>query len=202
MRLMALVLATVLQDSDREAAENRLHSMKITLDFKGAELETIVEYLRDMTDLNFVVDKAAKEKLPTVSITVKDVSVRSALSLLLKPNGLAVIWKEGVLWITTPDQAPIVLEIYDVRDLLHPLEDMPGVEIDLSPTGLGATINAGLAAPQPVLPLDEILKAHTGGKSWEENSKVSLKLQNGLLVVKQTKEVHAQIRRLIDQIRR
>ncbi len=200
--LVALAFAIGLQDSERETAENLLRSRKITLDFKGADLETVVEYIRSMTDLNFIVDQAAKEKLPTVSITVKDVSVQSALSLLLKPHGLAAMWKDGVICLTTPDQAPVVLEIYDLRDLLHVLEDMPGVEIDLTPSGLGTTITGGVAAVQPALSLEEILKAHTGGKSWEENSKVSLKLQNGLLVVKQTKEVHAQIRRLLGQLRR
>ena len=68
---------------------------------------------------------------------------------------------------------------------------------------LGASIT-GVDDPvtQPDLPLEEILKTHTGGKSWDENPKVSLKLRNGLLVVKQTQEVHVQIRRLLSQFRR
>ena len=45
------------------------------------------------------------------------------------------------------------------------------------------------------------MKAHTGGRSWEENPKCACRLNNGLLIVKNTPEVHKQIVRLLDMLR-
>jgi hypothetical protein len=46
-----------------------------------------------------------------------------------------------------------------------------------------------------------MVRAHTGGRSWEENQKAVCKMQNGLLVIKNTPEVHKQVRRLLDLLR-
>jgi hypothetical protein len=51
------------------------------------------------------------------------------------------------------------------------------------------------------MPIEEMVRAHTGGRSWEENPKASIKMQNGLLVIKNTPEVHKQVRRLLDLLR-
>lgn len=202
--MLALLCLLGMQDPAYESAERKLRSMKISLDFKGADLESVIRYLSEVTDLNVLLDKFATEKEQApVSVQLKDVSVKSALALILRPRGLSAVWRDGVILITTPEQEPLVLEIYDVRDLTTKLCDFPGVEITLATDTLGASI-AGVDDPvaQPDLPLEEILKTHTGGKSWDDSPKVSLKLQNGLLVVKQSQEVHAQIRLLLSQFRR
>jgi hypothetical protein len=51
------------------------------------------------------------------------------------------------------------------------------------------------------IPIAELVRAHTGGKTWDENPKASVNLQNGLLVVRQTPEVHRQIVRLLNLLR-
>ena len=51
------------------------------------------------------------------------------------------------------------------------------------------------------VPIEEMVRAHAGGRSWEENPKAVVKMQNGLLVVKNTPEVHKQVRRLLDLLR-
>ena len=45
------------------------------------------------------------------------------------------------------------------------------------------------------------MRSHTGGRRWEENRVASIKMQNGLLVIKNTPEVYKQVRRLLDQLR-
>ncbi|MBI2901683.1 MAG: hypothetical protein HYY17_15980 [Planctomycetes bacterium] len=202
MLAIALVF-TLAQDAEREAAEARLRNMKIALDFKGADLDTVIDYVREVTGLNFFIAKKAREKGELqISISVKGLSVKSALALVLKPRGLALIWQDGVFLVTTPDEEPLAMEIYDVRDLLHTIEDMPGAEITLDTSGLGGTVVPPTPDPPLPLALEEIIKTHTGKKSWEENPKATVKLQNGLLVVKQTREVHREIRRLLNQLRR
>lgn len=199
MMLASFVLAAMLQDSDRLAAENKMRNMKVTLDYKQASLDSVIQYLQEMTEVNFFLGKPAKEKGEiTVTITVKEISVKSALSLILKPHKLTAIWQDGVIMITTEEDQPVVMELYDVRDLMHPIKDMPGVDFDLN-TGTFSPPEEGDAPAE--LPIEELVKAHTGGKSWDENPKCTISYQNGILVVKQTKDVHKQIRRIIGQLR-
>lgn len=202
--MTTLVLAfALLQDSDRDAAEMKIRSRKVTLQFKDAPLEEIVNYVRDLTDVNFVMGKGAREKGEIlVSISVKELSVKSALALILKPRGLALVWQDGVFLITTPAEEPLVLEIIDVRDLLYPIQDMPGGEITLDSSSLGSSFSQDPTPEPTVLPLEEIIKTHTGKKSWEEDARTSVRLQNGLLVVKQRREVLDEVKRLINRLRR
>jgi type II secretory pathway component GspD/PulD (secretin) len=198
MMVASLVLAAMLQDSDRLAAENKLRNMKVSLEYKGADLRDVIQYLQEMTEINFFLSKQTQEMGELqVTITVKNISVKSALNLILKPLKLTTLWQDGVMMITTPAEEPVLMEIYDVRDLMHPLKDMPGVEIDF---GTGTVVQPE-SVDAAVLPLEELVKAHTGGKSWDDNPKCTISLQNGILVVKQTREVHKQIRRIIGQLR-
>ena len=45
--------------------------------------------------------------------------------------------------------------------------------------------------------LEELVRNTTGGRSWDDEAEVSVRLNNGLLFVRQTPEVHADIRRLL-----
>lgn len=200
-----LLLFPGVQDDATEKARKKLRNMRISLEFNDVPLAEPIDYFRDMTGLNIVVDMEVTSRgdLP-VSIVVKNLTARSALSLLLRPLGLTWTWKEGVIFVTTKEKGHdlVSLRIYDVRDLLFPLRDFPGVELQLNDTSVGTTFTDDEDEAGEVLPLEEILQAHTGGKSWDENSKASISLANGLLVVRQSAEVHLQIRRLLGKLRR
>lgn len=58
-----------------------------------------------------------------------------------------------------------------------------------------------MRAAEPGEGLVELVRASTGGRSWDENASVSLELLNGLLIVKQSKSVQREVRRLIGEIR-
>src|SRR5262249_24567330 len=59
-----------------------------------------------------------------VSIEVHGITLRCALRLLLEPLNLTYVVKDEVLQITTKDKAgtELVTEVYDVRDLVTPVE--------------------------------------------------------------------------------
>lgn len=182
---------------------SKLKSMRVTLDFKTAPLEDVINYLREISNMNLFVGSKVKEKGEiTITLRVADLPLKSVLNLMLAPHQLTYVYKEGVLYITTIEEAQqdVVMEIYDVRDLLYPITDFPGVDMTLSSDGLGATVveEPSIATEMPIV---DLVKAHTGGKTWDDNPKAAINLQNGLLVVKQSKEVHAQVRRLIGKLR-
>ena len=184
--------------------ENKLRGLRITLDFKNATLQAVADYIREIADVNLVVSNKVEGKGDDISIKVQDISLKSVLSLVLKPKGLTYVIRDGVLMLTTIEDAneDVIMEIYDVRDLLYPIKDFPGVDISLASDSIGTTaLDSGSETEGLVMPLEEIVKAHSGGKTWEENPKAACSLQNGLLVIKQTREVHKQVRRLIGKLR-
>ncbi len=201
--LAAPALAQEKADPVKSEYDGKLRGMRISIDYNNAALEDVISYMREVSGMNLFVSNKAKEKGELrVSLKVQDLPMRSVLNLMLKPHGLTYIYKEGVLYITTTEDAmtDVVMEIYDVRDLLYPIQHFPGAEMSLGDQ-LGAVMATDDAAADQEMPIVDIVKAHTGGKTWEENPKAAINMQNGLLVVKQTKEVHKQIQRLMGQLR-
>jgi hypothetical protein len=198
--MVCLVMALSLfvqQDPKEREIEAKLKNLKLTLDFKDATLDQIADYLRDVADINLIVSGKV-EKVEGISIKVTDLSLRSVLSLILAPRNLITIVKDGVLTIATREEEPVVLDIYDVKDLTYVLPDFPGVEKGLEGSPFDPPSEPTEAPP---LPIEELVKGHTGGKSWDEG-RATIALHNGLLVVKQTKAVHQQIRRMLNELRR
>ncbi len=207
MKTLAMVLAAALpalaQDSAREETENKLKNVRVTLDFKDAPLDTVMDYLREISNINLVVDARVREKNIVVTMKVSEISLKSVFSLMLKPHNCGTMFKDGVLQILPSEviaDRTVKMELYDCRDILHPIQDFPGVDIALDTVGVLLAEPAKDAGGE--MPIAELVKAHTGGKSWDENPKATCAMQNGLLVVRQTPEVHAQIVRLLNLLRR
>lgn len=199
--MTALLLLVALLPQDGREIENKIRTVRVSMDFREAKLEEIATYLREITGLNIVISPKVGDKGDGITFVAKDISVKGALSLMLRPRGLAFRVRDGVLLLTTKEELDqdVVMELYDIRDLLHNPRDFPGGEFTLedgfAPPG---------AEPEPPaeFPIVELVKGHTGGKSWDENPRASISLQNGILVVRQTREVHAQVRRMLAKLRR
>ena len=204
--MMTLVLAAVLalaQDNSKSEYESKLNNIKVTLDFQNTPLEQVVDYLREISGLNIFVDSKVRDKNIVISLKVTEISLKSIFSLMLKPQNAGVLYKDGVLQVLLDSDIwdrTLKMEIYDCRDILYPIQNFPGVDLDLS-GGPGVLVTPPEEAPGGEMPIEELVRAHTGGRSWEENPKAVIKMQNGLLVVKNTPEVHKQVRRLLDLLR-
>jgi type II secretory pathway component GspD/PulD (secretin) len=201
--VLAMALPAPAQDSAREEIENRLKNVRVSLDFKNAPLDSVVDYLREISSINMIVDPRVRDKNIMVSMKVGEISLRSVFGLMLKPHDCGVMVKDGVLQILPKEvirDRTLKMEIYDCRDILYPIQDFPGVDIALDVAGV--LIQEVARTEGGEMPIVELIKAHTGGKSWDEDSKTSCAMQNGLLVVKQTPEVHAQVARLLNLLRR
>jgi hypothetical protein len=208
MRTMAVILALAAplaaQDNKKDEYASKLTNLRVSLDFKDAPIDAIIDYLREIADMNIFLDQKVREKQITASIKVTEISLKSVLSLMLKPHGCDTMFKDGVLMVMTKEDIAdrtTRMEIYDCRDILYPVQDFPGVEISLAQDQIGTTIMDAGGGEGNAFPIEELIKAHTGGRSWEENPKAACSLTNGLLVVKNTPEVHKQVRRLLDMLR-
>ncbi|HEY3227423.1 MAG TPA: hypothetical protein VGK61_10575 [Planctomycetota bacterium] len=194
--------------------KDRLASMRITLDFQNAKLEDVIAYFQEYSGLNFHLDAEvakAGEEPARVTIKLKDVSLKTALKLVLNPRDLGCVYRDGVLLITSKARlgGMTVTRVYDVRDLLFRIRDFPGPRVELvAPGGAGAAL-AGASftieeEPKSAITEDflaDLIKTNTGDKSWEDAGATSVSQVNGLLVISQSKPVHEEIRRLLDLLR-
>ncbi len=210
MKSLAVAVALALgsltasaQDTVRSEYEGKLNNIKVTLDFQNAPLDAVVDYLREISGMNIFTDSKVRDKTLVISIKVTEISLRSVLGLILKPHDCDILFKDGVLQLMTKADVAdktMRMEIYDCRDILYPISNFPGVDIDLG-TLSGVVTTPADDAGTSEIPIEEMVRAHTGGRSWEENQKAVCKMQNGLLVIKNTPEVHKQVRRLLDLLR-
>ena len=174
---------------DKQAIQAEL-GKKTSLSFEGTSLQAAVESISRDHHLDIELDNAPqvdpKIDLSTelVSLTVKDVTLRSALRLMLSQLNLAYIIRDGSLFVTTKAEADTKLEttVYDVSDLLM-RDDKGQPDFDSIINLLTSTV-----APQ----------------SWSEQGGPAA-IQSGplgTLVITQTDEVQEQIAWILGELRK
>jgi hypothetical protein len=157
------------------------------LDFTQTPLEEVVNLLQDEYGIPIQIDGPALEAIglgpaEEVTVTIHNVSLASALRLMLKQLQLVSIIQDEVLLITTPEQAESRLStcVYNVRDFI---DDTNSESMDDLIDTIVSTIETG---------------------SWAENGGGEAEirpLKPGLLVISQSQSVHKQIDGLLQAIR-
>lgn len=117
---------------------SRLESVRVSLQFEDAPFVDVIEQLRKAGGINIAIDpRVFTETKPAylnISLQLTDVSLRSALNVLLKPRGLAAEEAEGALLVVPKSvrEADVYLVLYDVRDLLAKVRDFAGPSLPIS----------------------------------------------------------------------
>jgi hypothetical protein len=202
-------------DPKKQEIVNKLNTMRLTVDFKDNTLDEALNFIRDFSGLNIVVDAEVSQKLNPdqlkITLRVKDLLLKSCLKLMLGSRELTATYKDGVILVVPKGRTDknVYLQIYDVRDLLVKLQDFPGPKVELvSPSkGGGGPLTGAtftLEEPKSTITEDfitEMIKANTGDRSWEENQGASVTLTNGMLVISQSRRVHGEIKQLLQLLR-
>ncbi len=128
--------------SEKERDIERKLSTPVTLNFSDAPLHQVVDDLRATQGMNIYVDQQALDAENVslehpVSIKLDQVSLKSALNLILKSVHLTYVIKDEVLQITTESQAKGKLQrvTYQVADLVIPVPNSAGVIPPIATTG-------------------------------------------------------------------
>ena len=208
--LVAVGPAAAGQDDGARRAREILATRRITLDFQNARLGEVIAYLQEFSGLNFHIDaEALKDRDDDrITIKVKDVSLRTALKLVLNPRDLGCVYRDGVIVVTTRTRlaASTVTRVYDIRDLMFQLQDFPGpkFELDYKQSGLDTSILNQFEDPKGGFPADtlvDLIKTTVQPRSWDESGEVSITTLTGLLVVSQSRAVHDELARFLDLLR-
>jgi type II secretory pathway component GspD/PulD (secretin) len=186
----------------------------VSLNFKGAPLSQVIEHIAAASGIDIVVDGLglAEEGVTSdapVSICVDGIQLRGALNLLLKQKGLGWTVEDEVLKITSGRRLQGRLEVrtYPVADLVVPIPHAPrcAPEGDNPWPTLRPMTQAERAATTDFDSLIELVTTTVAPDSWVENGGEATvrSFETTLsLVVRQTDERHAEIRDLLEQLRR
>jgi hypothetical protein len=156
------------------------------MDYVDVPLEEVVNLLQEEYGIPIKINVAALEGIgldpsEPVTIQVHNVSLRSALRLMLHSLNLTYIVQDEVLMITTPEEADLHLVtcVYDARPFLAATDDV--------------SIKA----------LMDTILACVSKDTWSRNGKGEAEirfLKPGLLVISQTQDVHDEIASLLRAI--
>lgn len=200
--------------AEREAVMRRLDEVRFAPPFDEDPLDSVASYLQDLTGVNFHVSARVLDELDeeetTVSLNLKsERSVRKVLDLIAETSE-SLRWKvdDGVVKFVVSDELTggQVLVNYKVHDLINPIPDYAGRDINVSPSG-------GLIAPDEdvieretnVLDtgmLEDLIRATVAPDSWDMDPANAIRITDtGAMVVNQTPEVQAQIASLLEDLR-
>jgi type II secretory pathway component GspD/PulD (secretin) len=106
------------------AIESKLNDV-VTVNWDKQPLSQAINYLASYTGLNIVIDNAALAEAgltdaSPVTMTAKDIKLKSVLKLVLRPLGLTYKPMEGVLLITSPqvNRGDLITRYHYVGDLV------------------------------------------------------------------------------------
>lgn len=202
--LLATALPAAAQEGD-DYIRRRISTMRITVRFEETPIKEVVQYLRDVVDINILLDRDVDGDR-TVTLEARGITVKSLLDYILNPHDLTWLIHEEILHIV-PGDHPLVrkrmkLRVYDIQDMLYRLPDFPGGEITFGETGIQIVQPPAEVQPDTSDVLQEILMAFTGGSRVWDRDGAEMVLQNGMLIVRQTPEIHAKLEALLSELRR
>ncbi len=202
--------------SDKLAVLQRLDEVRVPARFgadgTGAPLEEVASYLQNVTGVNFILSTKVRDELDeeekTILLDLPERSVEQLLDIIVETReNLRYKIEDGVVKFVTKDELTggQILRMYEVRDLIRPVRDFPGREINVAPSEGLPESTEDLTEREFLVVNDEMLdtliRDNISPESWEADPANSLRISNGTMVVNQTPEVHEQIQRLLDDLR-
>ena len=205
--------ATAVEDADPAVAaiNAQLEAISVTPRYEELPIEDVVENLAAMTRVSFVVSRAVREDVDEDAKTINLINNQSMrVSKLLKlmedlsGNQIRFIVRNGVVNVLSAEEAAggYVLHKYEVRDIVRPVKDFVGVDVNLAPSGgLEEVEEEPIERDATILSEDDLLatiQENIDPDSWEDN----ISIENGTLIVRHTPEVQDRIGKLLVDLRK
>jgi len=157
------------------------------LEFSDQPLESVLDFLQEQYGIPIQLNVQALEEAglsvdEPVTVNLRNISLRSALRLMLDRLELTTVIRDEVLMITTPEDAAarLITCVYDVRNLV-------GVR----------------QQKEDVRSLIDAITACVARTSWADHGGTGeiRALRRGAFVIAQTAAVHEEIARLLEAVR-
>ena len=210
-------MANQMDDSDAVAAiKAKLANDTITLDFgdEEATFEEAINRVRATQGFNIVVDKETltEKGEETVSLTLIDQNLGSALRTLLDQFELAHVFKDDVLFITSKEKALQIKQpyprVYEVRDLTVSLPNFKAPDLALRAGGAGEGAKAAVWGEEQEATQDtgldrlvDLVRENVAKETWEVEG-FGLEPSSGQVIAVTTPEIHQEVQAFLDDLRR
>ena len=189
---------------------NRLDSTLVNIDFREMGLDEALKHISRFTGVNLLISPKLRNEIDpadlTITLTLSKISAREALRIILEFKNLGIVFRHGVLMITTREDArgKPVLRIYDIASLTFPIRDFPGPDLQLRPSGTVFDEDEDtnqrddpFTDPQFIV---DIITGNVDSDSWDADG-VSIQASGKLLLVRQSPTTHVKIARLLAMLR-
>ncbi len=206
------VVATKSESPEDLAVRKELETTRIQPTFDNT-VEEIASNLAAYTRVNFVVTRAVREDLDEDTKTVRlqisrPMPVSRILDLIESQTGGQVKFKieHGVVKVMSAEEASgnQVLQKYEVRDIVRPVKDFVGTDVNLSPSGGIEQVDEELPEREAtILTEDDLLSAiqeNIEPDAWDDTATISV--ENGTLIVFANPGIQKRIQQLLSDLRR
>ncbi len=175
---------TMIAEPSQHAVLRGLLSQNIDVDLSEVPLDSAIRTLAEQSKADIRLDwpalrDAGVRRREPISLQLRERSLRTVLDLLVSNLDLAWIMRDGVLWITTPEQEQrlLVVALYDVRDLCRNNNESDA--------------------------LLQAIQSQTDPESWlDAGGEGDVRfLRPGLMAVRHTEQVQASILKLLEAYR-
>lgn len=119
----------------------------VSFDFQETPLSDVIDFLREYAGINIVLDQNGLDEVQVdadtpVTLQLEQVTLKSALNLILKQFELTYMIRDEVLLITSETQASeeLITKVYPVADLVIPI-----IDFNSGGVGLNGALGGGNA---------------------------------------------------------
>jgi general secretion pathway protein D len=200
---------------------SKLENQKVTINFSETPFEEAINFLRDITGLNFVVSKDASDLVAdaSVSLRLREIRLKNALALILAVDD-SLKWsiKHDVIFISTEDAEPpeLFLEFYNVSEIVQSVPDYEAPEIGFRDTGEPWRSGGGAGPGAGVIDLGDDDDDSVVGTGFDyeklmdlierilgdDEGEGEISYTGGLLIVRKSLEAHKKIQKLLSTLRK
>ncbi|NCG12290.1 MAG: hypothetical protein GWP38_02975, partial [Planctomycetia bacterium] len=212
---------SAVESVQEKTIRSRLKVRVASVEFEDEPFEQVIQFLRDLSGINFVLTKEASEALEggdgTVRLAeVSDLPLENVLNLVLQGNDppFSYIIRSGAVLIGPSDSVrnDIFLEFYEVSDITKDKPDFRAPKLALQSSqdgdegGAGGLFDIGGEEDSQETTLDsdilvELVIAALYGDDGEPDGE-AVKFQNGKLVANTTLKNHRKLIQLLDALRK
>ncbi|MHC4897416.1 MAG: hypothetical protein ACYTGW_09955 [Planctomycetota bacterium] len=202
--------AEALESPEERAIMDKLTSTKQRFNFTNATLQDWALYFANLTGVTFALDSSVKEldedATTLTNFKLPPKSVAQALDIIGAKTG--VRWKiaHGIVQLVTEEKSGgrMFLRHYEVRDIVEGVPDKPGIDLKLGVPGEEEALAEEEEEAKPTVvdagKLVDLIRANIAPESWDAGS-ANITEQRGVLLVRQTREVHAKVKQLLTELR-
>jgi hypothetical protein len=193
-----------LKDADDQRAYletvRQLRARRLTVEWNQTALENVVKELRLHLSRNFVFAPAAADrKAEPVNLELREVTAATLITLIESSAKIRFVFEDGVILVTTPEDAvrrSLEIRVYDIGDLLYEAPDFPGPSMDINPGKVTAPPEESEPRRKDGGEIVDLVRTLVGAEAWDVEG-TSIVVSHNLLIVRHTPAVHAKVRELV-----